>query len=66
MNVHKSIKTIRRKIKSAQQKTNCRALKHKESRMRSAEAVFEMPCAEAQKKQGNVSFKITPRWVVLF
>ena len=33
MNVHKTIKTIRKKIK----------------KMRSAEAAFEMPCAEAQR-----------------
>ncbi len=42
MNVHKVIKTIRNrmKIKSAQQKTNCRALKHKE---------LNLPSAKAQK-----------------
>ncbi|MBQ4334950.1 MAG: hypothetical protein IJC63_06225, partial [Myxococcaceae bacterium] len=64
MNVHKVIKTIRNKTrtkKNAQQKTNCRAPKHEESHLRSAEAVFEMPRAEthfgALRPSGNASFE---------
>ena len=72
MNIHKPIKTIRdkSKIKSAQQGTNCRALKHKELRLRSAEAVFSMPRAEAPyfalRLSGNASSELRLRGSVSF
>ena len=53
MSVHKT-KATRRKIKSAQRETNCRALKHKESSLPRAQAFFGA-CALAETRLLNTA-----------